>query len=410
MLGAGLSSASEAVLRAKPIEDIEVGDLVWAWDEVQGTLVKRRVKRLFRRRGRPVLQVVVADSSGVSQIIAATTEHPFWVDGKGWVAAQDLKAGDALKRIDSAPGMQVLRVIDAGGKADVFNFEVDEVHNYFVGSDGVLVHNQSTRPGQTTSTEFDSEAPTLRPEDLGHGRLALPARSSAEYRALVQDVGAQFGRTNGYAVLNTQHLFGQSLGATFTSSWNPAHGPAKIASGTIFAGLEDRVTYSAQSDSVIHGDHRIVGMNSHQNGLLEQVRGWTHGLLSDAFGPDLVVRTRLEGRYTSGPVEQQLWHADGGLSFAALVATEGPGTQVLRRQPVLPPEARPYQFGSSDHEMGVTGPDDFISVPTGKMLVIAGQGLFGLPRQTGFVPTVHRGPFSDAERFLLLVRGYDGTW
>lgn len=89
------------------------------------------------------------------QQIGATTEHPFWVEGKGWVAACQLHAGDLLKRIDSGACLRVVSAELSGTKADVFNFEVEGVHNYFVGRDGVLVHNESRqqssgfRPGVT---------------------------------------------------------------------------------------------------------------------------------------------------------------------------------------------------------------------------------------------------------------------
>jgi len=146
-------SATAAVGRVKPIEEVEVGDLVWAWDGNQGALVKRRVKRLFRRKDRPVLQVHCIDQAATVQVITATTEHPFWIEGRGWVAAHALQAGEVLKCVDGASRMSVLRVKDIGTRADVFNFEVEEAHNYFVGRTGVLVHNESVRPGAVAVPE-----------------------------------------------------------------------------------------------------------------------------------------------------------------------------------------------------------------------------------------------------------------
>jgi intein/homing endonuclease len=34
------------------------------------------------------------------RVIRTTAEHPFWVDGKGWTAAGELKAGDNLLASD----------------------------------------------------------------------------------------------------------------------------------------------------------------------------------------------------------------------------------------------------------------------------------------------------------------------
>jgi hypothetical protein len=122
-----------AGFNVKPIEAIEVGDRVWAWDEAADSLVQRRVNRLFRRRSKPILKVICATDDGSQQIIEATTEHSFWIDGKGWVAACESQAGDAVKRIDAERRTRVLRVDAPGNTADVYNFEVDGHHNYFVG-------------------------------------------------------------------------------------------------------------------------------------------------------------------------------------------------------------------------------------------------------------------------------------
>lgn len=69
-----------------------------------------------------------------------TAEHPFWVEGEGWVAAGELSAGDRLRLADGGDAL-VASVEDAGATAAVFNFEVDGWHTYHVGALGVWVHN-----------------------------------------------------------------------------------------------------------------------------------------------------------------------------------------------------------------------------------------------------------------------------
>jgi hypothetical protein len=152
----------QAASYAKHIEEISVGDLVWAWDEQTGKRVKRSVRRLFRRKSREVLRVLLCSDSGgdKSQSITTTTEHPFWVDGQ-WVAADKLKAGDVLKSISSKKAPYILKIDSQGKSLDVFNFEVDGMNNYFVGRDGLLVHNEST-----LDNEVDVMAETLRPDQL----------------------------------------------------------------------------------------------------------------------------------------------------------------------------------------------------------------------------------------------------
>lgn len=144
----------------RPIEAIQVGDLVWAWDEVQRRHVRRPVVRLFRHQGKPIVAVTVVGDDGTKQHIECTTEHPFWVEGQGWVAACRLQAGDLLKRLNGGDGLQVASAALTGADADVYNFEVSGVHNYFVGKQGVLVHNESG------FTAADAEAPTVRPQQI----------------------------------------------------------------------------------------------------------------------------------------------------------------------------------------------------------------------------------------------------
>src|SRR5262249_27256305 len=127
---------------AKPIEEVAVGDQVWAWDTHVKRLVKRRVKRLFRHTRKPTLLVVVATGE-LQHTIEATPAHPFWVENKGWTPASELECGDVLRSLRSETQHRVISVVDAGRSPAVFNFEVEGAHNYFVGGAGVLVHNRS---------------------------------------------------------------------------------------------------------------------------------------------------------------------------------------------------------------------------------------------------------------------------
>lgn len=140
------SSAACARVACKRIEDVEIGDLVWAWNPLISRLETQPVARLFRRERQSVLRVVCLDSMREEHIIDVTTEHPFLVEERGWVPASELRPGDCLRtlfhRIRHGPTC-VRNVFALSDEATVFNFEVATLHNYFVGSCGVLVHNQS---------------------------------------------------------------------------------------------------------------------------------------------------------------------------------------------------------------------------------------------------------------------------
>lgn len=65
-------------------------------------------------------------------IIGTTGEHPFWVEGKGWVEARELRIGDLLVSADGRP-LVVEGVADSGRVETVYNVEVEDDHTYFVG-------------------------------------------------------------------------------------------------------------------------------------------------------------------------------------------------------------------------------------------------------------------------------------
>jgi hypothetical protein len=66
------------------------------------------------------------------QRIRTTAEHPFWVRGKGWVAAHELMACDHLLSHDGR--WVVLDSVERDKEAaPVYNFRVAEYHTYFVG-------------------------------------------------------------------------------------------------------------------------------------------------------------------------------------------------------------------------------------------------------------------------------------
>ena len=75
--------------------------------------------------------------------IVTTDEHPFWVIGKGWVAARDLLSEDILY-LQDGKRVEITDVFkeDLTKATTVYNFEVEDWHTYFVSSSKILVHNK----------------------------------------------------------------------------------------------------------------------------------------------------------------------------------------------------------------------------------------------------------------------------
>jgi hypothetical protein len=99
-----------------------------------------------------------------------TPDHPVYVEGKGWLGAENLAIGDRLRRADGgwAKVLAVERVRLAEPK-QVYNFTVKGPHTYFVLEAGVLVHNDACHwfgeQGESTVYRFannEQEATTSR--------------------------------------------------------------------------------------------------------------------------------------------------------------------------------------------------------------------------------------------------------
>jgi hypothetical protein len=96
---------------------------------------------------------VLVDLYVDGEVISTTGEHPFCVPDKGWVEAKDLVVGSLLQTADGRV-VDVDRLEKREGKFEVYNFNVEGFHTYFVSEFGVLVHNadyvtiyKATQPG-----------------------------------------------------------------------------------------------------------------------------------------------------------------------------------------------------------------------------------------------------------------------
>jgi Flp pilus assembly pilin Flp len=122
----------------QPIETIEEGQLVVARDPETGIVSERHVIQRFVTNDREVLDLGL-EKAGITEHLTVTPEHPFWRAQIGWIGAGGLEIGDVVATASGEArvvSMQSLR-----DRITVYNFEVELVHTYFVGSLGAWVHN-----------------------------------------------------------------------------------------------------------------------------------------------------------------------------------------------------------------------------------------------------------------------------
>lgn len=73
----------------KCIDEIEIGDKVWAYNVETGETELKTVTKVYVHSVDEILHLYTDEGN-----IDTTTNHPFYVIGKGWVAAGDLAVGD----------------------------------------------------------------------------------------------------------------------------------------------------------------------------------------------------------------------------------------------------------------------------------------------------------------------------
>jgi hypothetical protein len=128
----------------KPIEELREGDLVLSFDPDCVETLWQHVTRVFQQSATELLDITV---DGVK--ISCTPEHPFWVEGKGWTAAKELKSGTRLCA-KNGNSLLVESVGHREGLFAVYNIEVERLHSYYVSSLAILVHNQCQTGGKAS--------------------------------------------------------------------------------------------------------------------------------------------------------------------------------------------------------------------------------------------------------------------
>ncbi|WP_442950074.1 polymorphic toxin-type HINT domain-containing protein [Paenibacillus sp. Aloe-11] len=72
---------------------MEVGNKVLSKNEETGEQAYKEVTHLYRNEKEIIYELTVGN-----QVIETTDNHPFWVEGKGWLLAADLQVGDRLQQ------------------------------------------------------------------------------------------------------------------------------------------------------------------------------------------------------------------------------------------------------------------------------------------------------------------------
>ncbi len=122
-----------------PIESLEVGDEVVAWDHEAGEYVSTAVTH--KKKGR---RKVIAVSVG-NMRLRMTSDHPVWSpESDEYRPAKDWVSGELSDLLRTTRGTEVVEITDRisyDGRAEVHGIAVDHQPQNFV-ADGFVVHHQ----------------------------------------------------------------------------------------------------------------------------------------------------------------------------------------------------------------------------------------------------------------------------
>jgi hypothetical protein len=120
----------------QPIETLHAGDQVLTQDVTTGALSFQPILVVHHNAPGATLRVDTSDG----QTVTASTYHRFWVAGKGWAMARDLKEGDTLRTLN---GLTKVVSVSPGLVEPLFNLDVAASRTYFVGEKDTLVHDNT---------------------------------------------------------------------------------------------------------------------------------------------------------------------------------------------------------------------------------------------------------------------------
>ena len=260
---------------------------VYAKDANGNTVIRTMRNVRMTRSNTPIVRVHLDDGTWVD----CTPDHQFMLSGGSYVSASELKQEDSLKRFDSEESRyQAIPVnhkvvsVEPAGYADVFDGEVDELHNFAVVTSvsgdirtgtlsGVFVHNCSEYLSIDNSScnlaslnllsflnddgSFDVESFVhvsqliFTAQDILINHSDYPTEAIAENTRSYRQLG--LGYANLGALLMTLGLpydseGGRALAATLTALMT---GVAYKTSAELAARLEPFSGYSMDAESVL---------------------------------------------------------------------------------------------------------------------------------------------------------------
>lgn len=163
---------------------------------------------MFRNQRDDIIKLHVGE-----QIIETTDNHPFWVEGKGWVFADELQVGDKLQKADGSNlTIDKVEFVKQDEPVTVYNFAVADYHTYYVTDLGIWVHNTNTDKCLFGANGTQVTSKTVWKENGSKARLDVENPNP----------GQRAGQIHYQDANNKKYLFDPQKGAFVDSNGNLA--------------------------------------------------------------------------------------------------------------------------------------------------------------------------------------------
>ncbi len=146
--GFGAGTQVWTITGPQAIEALRTGDRVLTQDTETGELGYKPIVAIHQGVRQPIKVLTIGN-----EVIETTGMERFWVAGKGWAMAGEMKAGDVTR---SLGGLRPVTKVEDRGISPVYHIRVDEGRGVVVGEQGALAHDEQV--AGPAGVPFDSAA------------------------------------------------------------------------------------------------------------------------------------------------------------------------------------------------------------------------------------------------------------
>ena len=175
------------------IEDIKKGMKVYSYNEETNQIELNEVKNTFINYvDYDMCKIYIKD-----EVIESTNKHPYYIKDRGWIEARNLQIGDTLitpenKEIE-IKNIEIVKHVGNELKK-VYNIEVNNNHNYFVGENKVLVHNWIiSQPARINDVYYNTLQEAFAAAKKGE---TIVLNASGKERIVILDISSDCGTSS----------------------------------------------------------------------------------------------------------------------------------------------------------------------------------------------------------------------